>query len=328
MPTITVQDLLNERSSQLQLEILAGEAGLSNKISIPRIQKPALALAGYLAQVHPDRIQILGKSELEYLKTLPKEEALKRIIALCQLSLSCLIITSNLKAPPELVTCANSRGVPLLKSSALSSALISRITSYLEERLAPETSVHGVLLDIFGVGVLIKGKSGVGKSECALELIVRGHRLVADDVVKLKLRSAEVIIGSSPELSRYLIEIRGLGILNVKELFGITSVRYRKRVELMVNLEEWWGHSHERLGLVKQTVNLLAVDIPLVNIPVGPGRNLAIIIEVAARNQLLKLRGYNSAEILDQKLTDQLKQPTEKPLTAVGADKSTDADIE
>ncbi len=312
MPTITVQELLNERSSQLQLKLLAGEKGLSNKITIPRIQKPALALAGYLAQVHPDRIQILGKSELEYLKTLPSEEVSRRIGALCQLPISCLILTSNLEAPPELITCANNRGLPLLRSSVISSVIISRITSYLEERLAPGTMVHGVLMDLFGVGVLIKGKSGIGKSECALELIVRGHRLVADDVVKLKLRSAEVIIGSSPELSRYLIEIRGIGILNIKELFGVTSVRYRKRVELMVNLEQWQKHSYERLGLEEQTINVLAVDIPLVNIPVGPGRNLAIIIEVAARNQLLKLKGYNSAKILDQKLTHQLTQRAKK----------------
>ncbi len=183
--------------------------------------------------------------------------------------------------------------------------------------------MHGVLLDIFGVGVLIRGKSGIGKSECAMELIVRGHRLVADDVVNLKLRSSEVIIGSSPSLSRYLIEIRGLGILNVKELFGVTAVRYRKRVELLVNLEHWQEKTYERLGLEEQTTRILDVAIPVVNIPVGPGRNLAIIIEVAARNQLLKLRGYNSATALEQKLNKQIRRQT-----VTSQDKSADADME
>ena len=301
MPTITVQDLLNERSSQLQLKLLAGKPGVSNKIAVPRI----------------------GKTELAYLKTLPQEEARQKIRAFCQLPISCLIITTNLKPPPELIDCTNRKAIPLLQTPALSSVLISRITSYLEERLAPETTLHGVLMDVFGVGVLIRGKSGIGKSECALELIVRGHRLVADDVVKLKLRSAEVIIGSSPGLTRYLIEIRGLGVLNVKELFGVTAVRYRKRVEMLVNLERWQGEAYERLGLEEQQANILDVELPLFNIPVAPGRNLAIIIEVAARNQLLKLRGYHSAEVLDQKLMKQLQQ---QPV--LSSDKSTDADIE
>jgi HPr kinase/phosphorylase len=323
MPTITVQDLLDERASQLQLDLLAGKEGLSNKVAIPRIQKPAMALTGYLEQVRPERIQVLGKTELYYLETLPKEEAQKRIAALCKLPISCLIITGNLEASEELINCANRRNIPLLRTPVLSSVLISRITSYLEERLAPETTVHGVLMDVFGVGVLIQGKSGIGKSECALELIVRGHRLVSDDVIKLKLRSAEVIIGSSPSLTMYLIEIRGLGVLNIKQLFGITSVRYRKRVELIVNLEDWQEETYERLGLEEKKANVLGVELPQVNIPVGPGRNLAIIIEVAARNCLLKLRGYNSAEVLEQKLIREIKR---QPVPAV--DKSTDGDIE
>lgn len=323
MSTITVQDLFNERSSQLQLKLLAGKKGLANKITIPRIQKPALALAGYLTPVHPERIQILGKSELEYIKTLSLEEARNRIIQLCGLPISCFIITSNFNVPEELIKCADKQGIPLLQTPVLSSILISRITSYLEERLAPETSMHGILMDVFGVGVLIRGKSGIGKSECAMELIVRGHRLVADDVVNLKLRSTEVVIGSSPNLSRYLIEIRGLGILNVKELFGVTAVRYRKRVELLVNLEHWQEKTYERLGLEEQTTRILDVAIPVVDIPVGPGRNLAIIIEVAARNQLLRLKGYNSAVVLDQKLNKQIKQEV-----VTSSDKSADADIE
>jgi HPr kinase/phosphorylase len=323
MPTITVQDLLNERASQFQLQLLAGGKGLNNKVAIPRIQKPGLTLAGYLAQVHPERIQILGKTEISYLKTLSKEEARQRIQSLCRLPISCFIITTNLNPPAELIDCANSRNIPLLKTPALSSVIISRLTSYLEERLAPETTVHGVLMDVFGVGVLIQGKSGVGKSECALELIVRGHRLVSDDVVRLKLRSAEVIIGSSPSLTRYLIEIRGLGILNIKDLFGVTAVRYRKRVELLVNLKPWREETYERLGLEEQTTAVLGVELPVVNIPVGPGRNLAVIIEVAARNQLLKLRGYSSAEVLDRKLIRQIKR---QPV--LSTDKSTDADIE
>ncbi len=320
---ITVKELLKEKSLPLKFSLIAGHNGISNKIVNPRIQKPALALAGHLAHVHPQRIQIFGKTELAYLKTLPAEKAKKRINALCYLSISCFIVTSNFDIPQELIDCANRHNIPLLKTPKVSSVLISRITSYLEERLAPEISLHGVLIDIFGVGVLIQGKSGIGKSECALELIVRGHRLVADDAVKLKLRSASVLIGSAPRVSRYLIEIRGLGILNVKELFGVTAVRYRKRVELLVNLKKWHETGFERLGLDEQTSSILDVDIATVNIPVGPGRNLAIIVEVAARNQLLKLRGYNSAEVLEQKLIQEIKNA---PI--LSSDKSTDADIE
>jgi HPr kinase/phosphorylase len=323
MATITVQEMLKEKAAQLQLQLLAGEKGLSNKITIPRIQKPAMALTGYLAQVHPERLQVLGNTEMAYLDTLPRETARERIIALCCLPISCLIITSDLKAPSELIECANKRKIPLLATPVLSSTLISRITSYLEERLSPETTVHGVLMDVFGVGVLIQGKSGIGKSECALELIVRGHRLVSDDVVRLKLRSAEVIIGSSPNITMCLVEIRGLGVLNIKQLFGITAVRYRKRVELIVNLESWQENTYERLGLEEKKTTILDVELPLVNIPVGPGRNLAVIIEVAARNQLLKLRGYNSAEVIEQKLIRQIKQ---QPILSL--DKTTDADIE
>ena len=314
--SITVSELLNEQAEELGLELLSDQADLQKKISFPNIKKPGLALAGYLKQIHPERIQILGKTELSYLKTLSPEECRARLKALCDLNISCILITASQPAPELLLECVNEQHIPLLRTQLSSSVIISRLTSYLEERLAPETALHGVLVDIFGIGVLILGKSGIGKSECALELILRGHRLVSDDIVNLKLRSNEVIIGTSPVLTRYLIEVRGLGILNVKELFGVTSVRYRKRVELVVNLESWKEQSYERLGLDSHKYRILDVELPLVNIPVGPGRNLAVIIEVAARNELLKLRGYDSAQQVSNALLERLKngssQKTEK----------------
>ncbi len=323
MTFITVSELLSEKGEEFGLELLSEDADLQKKVSFPTIQKPGLALAGYLDQIHPERIQVFGKTELSYLKTLTAEECRIRVNALCNLDIHSMLITVSQTAPETLLACARAHRIPLLRPPSSSLVPISRITRYLEERLAPETSLHGVLVDIFGIGVLILGGSGIGKSECALELILRGHRLVSDDIVELKLRSNEVIIGTSPALTRYLIEVRGLGILNVKELFGITSVRYRKRVELVVNLESWKEQGYDRLGLDNQKYRVLDVDLPLVNIPVGPGRNLAVIIEVAARNQLLKLRGYDSAQQISNALLERLKNESFcKP------EKTSPADIE
>ncbi len=309
MEFIVVEDLFGGKFSQLHLQLAAGKEGLRNKISNPRIQKPGLALSGYLQQVHLERVQILGRTELNYLSSLPEAEAEERIKALCQLPICCFIVSAGLTPPELLVKWTEEKNIPLLKTQFASSVLIGRLSSYLEERLAPQVYLHGVLLEVYGAGVMILGASGIGKSECALELVVRGHRLVSDDVIKAKLRSAEVIVGSSPDLSRHYIEIRGLGVLNIKDIFGVSSVLEKKRVELVIRLKPWKKIEEcERLGLDEQKINILGVDLPLVEIQVAPGRNLAVIIEVAARNQLLKQKGYNAAKTIDEKLTRRLQE--------------------
>jgi len=261
---------------------------------------------------------------MDYLASLPPGEAKCRWEAFCRLPVGCVILSTGIIPPDDLLQCGESYHIPVFTTPLESGTLISRLTSHLEELLSPSTSIHGVFLDVYGVGVLILGRSGIGKSECALELVIRGHRLVTDDIVQLKLRAGEVIMGTSPELTRYLIEIRGLGILNIKDLFGVTAVRYRKRVELVVNLIDWCEDSCERLGLDEQGYSILGVNLPLVNIPVGPGRTLAVIVEVAARNQLLKLQGQNTAEQVERKLAQQLALPEK----SAGGEKTVAGDTE
>lgn len=296
MAGLTIQELLAETEAGLDLELLAGASGLGKQIQVPRIQKPGLALAGYLTNLHPDRIQVLGSTELSYLVQLDPERAEDNLRGLCALDISCFIITKGQQVPEMLLRHTESRGVALLRTHHQSSVFISLITKFLEERLLPSTTVHGVLVDVLGVGVLLLGKSGVGKSECALDLVLRGHRLVADDIVKVRMKLPAVLFGEGSDLLHYHMEIRGLGIINIKHLFGVAAVRERKKIDLTVELVEWEpGREYDRLGLEDETLSILGIDIPRLVIPVRPGRNITTIVEVAARNQLLKEMGYHSA---------------------------------
>jgi HPr kinase/phosphorylase len=228
---------------------------------------------------------------------LPEERAVEHLRKICQLNLSCLIITKNQPAPAYLLAQAEAYNLPLLRTSHLSSTFISLITRFLEERLLPTSTLHGVLIDVLGVGVLLQGKSGVGKSECALDLILRGYRLVADDVIKVRLKLPSVIFGEGMDLLHYHMEIRGLGIINIKHLFGVAAIRERKKIDLVLELVEWEeGKEYDRLGLEEVKYVVHGVELPLMRIPVRPGRNISTIVEVAARNQLLKEMGYHSAQ--------------------------------
>ena len=226
------------------------------------------------------------------------------------LPIPCITVTKGLDIPEELVDLCAANRLPLLRSSLVSSTFIDRITLYLDSHLAPRTTVHGVLIDVYGVGVLITGSSGVGKSECALDLIVRGHRLVADDVVDIRCRAGEILMGRGPELIRHHMELRGLGILNIEHLFGAASVRDRKRVEIVVMLEQWNDDvEYDRLGLDQTTYDILGVGLPFIRLPVASGRNLSILIEVAVRNHILKLTGFNPAEELTRRLQESMEKP-------------------
>jgi len=297
MAELTIQEILEEKEAGLDLELLAGGGGLQNLVRVPRIQKPGLALTGYTTNLHPDRVQVLGSTELSFLEQLPADKAIEHLHTLCQLDLSCFIITKSQSAPKYLVEMADSCNVPLLRTSHLSSTFISLITRFLEERLLPTSTLHGVLLDVLGVGVLLQGKSGIGKSECALDLILRGYRLVADDVIKVRFKLPSVVFGEGMDLLHYHMEIRGLGIINIKHLFGVAAIRERKKIDLVLELVEWEeGKEYDRLGLEEVRYNLHGVELPLMRIPVRPGRNISTIVEVAARNQLLKEMGYHSAQ--------------------------------
>jgi len=294
-PVISVADLLQGAPPELQLRLAAGEAGLEQTIRLSRVQRPGLALTGYTAYIRYGRVQIVGASELGYLQNLSPGRRAAKLAKLLRQRISCFIVTRGLEPPAELLTEAEAQGVPILVSPAHSTTLVKQISAFLDDRLALRKQLHAVLMDVYGVGVLITGESGIGKSECALVLIDRGHRLVADDVVKIK-RTADSLVGSSPEMTRYHMELRGLGVINIKDLYGVASIRSSKQVDLVVNLERWEsGREYERLGLRGETSAILGLEAPLIRMPVAPGRNTAILVEVASRNQLLKQAGHDAA---------------------------------
>lgn len=299
--SLTIEDLLNDKEYGLDLKLIAGQAGLSHRLYSPRIQKPGLALTGYTEHLHPDRLQLLGNTEISYLEKLPREQAAANIARFCSFPISCLTVT---KDPPEYLRQeADKAGIPLLSSSRQSSVFISLITKFLEEKLLPTTHIHGVLLDVLGVGVLLLGKSGIGKSECALDLVIRGHRLVGDDIISIKKKVPASLVGQAGELIQYHLEIRGLGIINIKDLYGVSSIREKKIIDMVIELVDWDSqHEYDRLGIDEQVYSILGVDMPYICIPVRPGRNISSIIEVAARNFLLKGMGYHSAKEFQEKL--------------------------
>jgi HPr kinase/phosphorylase len=290
-----VRELLGPEAEPLRLRLVAGRRGLGHIIQLSRVQRPGLAFTGYTDYIRYGRVQIMGSSELGYLRKLPAGRRSEILTKLARCRISCFIVTKGLEPLRELVAEADRRGIPVLVSPTESTPFIKQLTAFLDERLALRLHLHSVLMDVFGLGVLIMGESGIGKSECALDLIDRGHRLVADDVVEVK-RMAGALVGSSPDLTRYHMELRGLGVINIKDLYGVSSVRMSKKVELVVSLERWEaGREYDRLGLREERYEVLGAELPLVRMPVAPGRNLAILVEVAARNQLLKARGYDAA---------------------------------
>ncbi len=311
MDFVRVQQLLDDGAFDLGLELIAGEQGLGNKIASSRVQKPGLALSGFTEHIHKDRVQVFGNTEMSYLATLPRERQERVIHALMNLPICVLIVMKNLPIPPIMKEAANAAGAPLLRSRHLSSVFIANVEHFLEEALTATTSVHGVLVDVLGVGIMILGKSGIGKSEAALDLIMKGHRLVADDIIDLKRKSGGAVFGSGYELIRHHMEIRGLGIINIKDLFGVSAVRDRKRVEMVIELVEWdEQREYDRLGVDETKYTVLDTEVPMLTIPVRPGRNLTTIIEVAARNHLLKLQGHHSAKDFKEKLATAIAEGT------------------
>lgn len=319
MAGVSVQSLL-EPEAGLALTVVAGRAGLLRKIGGARIQKPGLALTGFTQHVHPERLQVLGLTEIAYLRSLDAASRLRGSQALGSLRPCVIVVTRALEVPTELTLALDEVGVPVLSTPLMSSVFISRVQKLLELKLSPSTQVHGVLIDVLGVGVLLLGKSGIGKSEAALDLVLRGHRLVADDIVEIRKRQPDIIIGASSELIKHHMEIRGLGILNIKDLFGISAVRDSKRVELVIELSDWnEDEEYDRLGVEERRYAVLDVALPMLRIPIRPGRNIASIIEVAARNQLLKQQGKHSARDFQDRITRALdeNEPVSEPgLTA------------
>jgi HPr kinase/phosphorylase len=298
---VTVEELIEG----LGLTVLSPDGDFKRQITTIDINRPGLALAGYLRYHPAERIQLLGRTELSFIRGMDSREQALRLFAFCSYEQTpCVIVTRGETPPEALLREASVKGLPVLGTNLVTTRAASVISAFLEERLAPETMMHGVLVDVYGIGILITGSSGIGKSETALELIKRGHRLVADDAVIIRQISDNTLVGSAPPLLQHLLEIRGLGVLNAMTLFGAGSVRTHKKIAMVIHLEAWREDvAYDRLGIDDHTVRILDTDLPSITIPVRPGRNLAVIIEVAAMNQRLKHLGYHAAREFTEQLT-------------------------
>lgn len=307
--TYTVAQLLHEKGKQFDLRVAAGENGLDSVIASSELNRPGLAFAGFLDIYVHDRIQILGNTEILFLEQMSDTERLNRVQKALSYPIPCVIVTTNNEPPAELLDEGEKRGIPVLLTSHTTSRFWTLLTFFLEREFAPTTTVHGVMVDVFGVGTLITGSAGVGKSEVGLELIERGHRLVADDVVVIKRLSRNLLVGSAASNVQHHMEVRGLGIVDVELLFGAGSVREEKRVSLVVRLEQYTEESFvDRLGLDERFANLLDVDIREFVIPVEPGRNLSILCEVAALQHRIQSQGRNPAKELNERLIKQMER--------------------
>jgi len=307
--SITVEKLLRRMEYELQLKLIAGESGLSREIRVAEINRPGLALCGYYKFFAYERIQILGNKEMAYLIELEGFQRSEIVKKLLSYQLPCIIVARDLKPPDELIAESNRVGISLLSTKLPTPVLIKRLLLFLEDEFGPYEIIHGDFVEVFGIGVLILGESGIGKSECALELIKRGHRLVADDAVLLKHISGHRVYGMSAHMLKHYMEVRGLGIIDVLTLFGVTAIRTRKRVELVVTLKHWdESKIYNRSGLDEDFYDILDEKLPHVVIPVRPGRNTSIIVEVAAMNMSAKKMGYHAAEEFNASLIKEMQR--------------------
>lgn len=305
MSYVTVSDI----QVALELDLRAGEAGLDRKIHKSDISRPGLEMAGYFTFYPADRVQLLGKTELSFFNLLEKEEKIDRMERLCTENTPAIIVSHGMKVPDELLECAEEVGIPVLETDVPTTRFSGMLTNYLEGRLAPMTTVHGVLVDVYGIGVLITGKSGVGKSETALELVKRGHRLVADDLVEIREVSKNVLIGNAPKLIEYMLEIRGVGIIDLMTLFGASAVKSDKRILIVIDLELWDDTKmYDRLGLDEKKMKIMDTELTKFVVPVRPGRNLSVIIEVAAMDYRMKKLGVNAAQEFSDRLSEAINQ--------------------
>ena len=312
-PHITLGEIFAEQGEILKMHLVAGEHGLHRYIDHPRVQNPSLAFAGFLEHLSDYRLQVIGQTELHYLNTRTEEEQRQAVDAVFALNLAGVVVTRGVEPPACILEAARRTDTPLFVSACESSNFMADMMLYLSRKLAPRTWQHGVFVDIYGLGVLLMGKSGIGKSEIGLELISRGHRLIADDMVELVRATPDVLVGHSPELLRYHMELRGLGIINIRDLYGAASITDAKRLSLVIELTDWNDSMlDERVIASDQSMILHQVSMPYLRIPIRPGRSLAVIIEVATRNQLLKHRGIDSNQSFIQALDHRIDQERDK----------------
>ncbi|HUK64462.1 MAG TPA: HPr(Ser) kinase/phosphatase [Dongiaceae bacterium] len=310
MESISPARLYEDQKEELHLELLTKSLASRREITVSDTHRPGMALMGFVENFLPERVQILAQTELTYLATLPPDGVREAIDRLFHFTMPLIIVCKELEVPPVLLSRANETGTPILRTPQSTTPFIHTLTLYLDHMFAPVTSVHASLVDVYGCGLLFTGQSGIGKSETALDLVERGHRLVADDVVTITRRHGDVLIGRGNQLLRHHMEIRGLGIIDVQSIFGIRSIRLQKRVEVEVNLREWSNdEDYERVGIDERKTDILGVEIPLVQVPITPGKNITVIAEVIALNYLVKVYGgLSPAEKLNQHMLEVMKR--------------------
>jgi HPr kinase/phosphorylase len=312
---ITVRNLLADNESLLKLKLLCSENGLNRKVTKSDIHRPGLALSGFVELFSSDRVQILGNTEIQYLSGLSDDELKKSINRFIDFEIPAIIVTDNNPVPQYLLQAAAKRYVSIIQTPFSTTRLVHLLGEYLEMKFAPTISRHGTLVDVYGIGILLSGRSGIGKSEIALDLVERGHRLVADDIVIITRKSGEILIGKGTEIAQFLLEIRGVGLIDLRKIFGIRGVRVQKRVEVEVQLVDWKKNAeYDRTGLVDKTTDILGIDIPQIVLPIHPGKNITVICETIAMNHLLKTAGYHAPKEFNVKLLDHIKNKNVVPL--------------
>ena len=302
-------DFISRRGDPLQLEALTGELGLDRQIPDAEVASPGLALAGYIGRFAANRLHVLGETEITYLNSLAAEQRQQALATFFGFDLPCIFVTKGQEVPPELLEFARAKGVPVLRSRLKTAEFYRRIKPIVEEAFAPRTTLHGSLADVYGVGLLFVGRSGIGKSECVLDLVERGHRLVADDVVQVTRRGHDVLIGRGHELAAHHMEIRGIGLIDIPALFGVRAVRQQKRIEVVVQLEDWeTAKDSDRSGLAREETTILEVPVPRVVVPLNPGKNITVISEVVAMMHLLRYSGVDVAAAFNARLIKRMKE--------------------
>jgi HPr kinase/phosphorylase len=306
---LRLRDFLARRGDPLQLEALTGDLGLDTPLQDAEVASPGLALAGYTGRFAPHRLHVFGETEITYLNTLPAADRRRALEQFFAFELPCVFVTKGQELPPELLELARDRGVPVLRTQLKTAEFYRRVKPIVEEAFAPRTTLHGSLADVYGVGLLFVGRSGIGKSECVLDLVERGHRLVADDVVQVIRRGNDVLIGRGHELAGHHMEIRGIGLVDIPALFGVRAVRQQKRIEVVVQLDDWeTARDGDRTGLQREQRLILDVPIPQVVVPLNPGKNITVIAEVVAMMHLLRYSGVDVAGAFNERLIRRMKE--------------------
>ncbi|HEY7635874.1 MAG TPA: HPr(Ser) kinase/phosphatase [Gemmatimonadales bacterium] len=306
---LRLRDFLSRRGDPLQLEPLTGELGLDRQLPDAEVASPGLALAGYTGRFAPNRLHVFGETEITYLRSLTAEQRQHSLANFFSFDLPCIVVTKGQEVPTELLDLARNHGVPLLRTKLKTAEFYRRVKPIVEEAFAPRTTLHGSLADVYGVGLLFVGRSGIGKSECVLDLVERGHRLVADDVVQVTRRGNDVLIGRGHELAAHHMEIRGIGLIDIPALFGVRAVRQQKRIEVVVQLEDWeTAKDTDRTGLTREETMILDVPVPRVCVPLNPGKNITVISEVVAMMHLLRYSGVDVAAAFNARLIKRMKE--------------------